>query len=110
VQDIFSGEVALWLRRGVKAIDVQGPEEHAGGHLPGAVNLPLACLTLARLTLVPERRAAPLVVVCASGVRRARAARLPEEAGHPDVAHLLGGTVGWLGEQRPLELPCPDAD
>jgi len=68
MQDIFPNEVGQWQGRGAKIIDVREPAEYAGGHLPGAVNIPLA-----ELTLRAELSAAPVVVVCASGGRSARA-------------------------------------
>ena len=105
MQDIFPNEVGQWQQRGARIIDVREPEEYAGGHLPGAVNIPLT-----DLTLTPQLRASPLVVVCASGGRSARAAALLEEAGHPEVANLLGGTSGWMQEGRPVEVPEVDAD
>jgi len=103
MQDIFPNEVGQWQGRGAKIIDVREPAEYAGGHLPGAVNIPLA-----ELTLRAELSAAPVVVVCASGGRSARAAALLEDAGHQEVANLLGGTFGWMAENRPVELS--DAD
>lgn len=99
MQDIFPNEVGQWQKRGARIIDVREPEEFAGGHLPGAVNIPLA-----DLTLIPELNASPLVVVCASGGRSARAAVMLEEAGHLEVANLLGGTHGWMQEGRPVEF------
>jgi rhodanese-related sulfurtransferase len=103
MQDIFPNEVGQWQERGARIIDVREPTEFAGGHLPGAVNIPLA-----DLTLLPELSATPVVVVCASGGRSARAAALLEGAGHLEVANLLGGTYGWMGENRPVEFT--DAD
>ena len=99
MQDIFPNEVDQWQGRGARIIDVREPAEYAGGHLLGAVNIPLA-----DLTLLPELSATPVVVVCASDGRSARAAALLEEAGHPEVANLLGGTYGWMGENRPIEF------
>ncbi|MDV6375578.1 rhodanese-like domain-containing protein [Deinococcus arenicola] len=103
VQDIFPAEVSLWLRRGAQLIDVREPAEYAGGHLPGAVNIPLA-----QLKSTPVLSRAPVVLVCASGSRSAQAAALLTEAGHSDVAHLLGGTVGWMQEGRAVEFPEVD--
>ena len=102
MQDIFPNEVGQWQQRGARIIDVREPEEFAGGHLPGAVNIPLA-----DLTLIPELTASPLALVCASGGRSARAAALLEGAGHPN---LLGGTFGWIQEGRSVEFPEVDAD
>ncbi len=103
MQDIFPSEVGQWQKRGARIIDVREPAEYAGGHLPGAVNLPLSSLTL-----TPELMASPLVLVCASGGRSARAAGALEEAGHPEVANLMGGTFGWMKEGRPVEFPEGD--
>ena len=105
MQEIFPNEVGQWQKRGARIIDVREPEEFAGGHLPGAVNIPLA-----DLTLIPELNASPLVVVCASGGRSARAAMLLESAGHLEVANLLGCTFGWMQENRPVEFREVDAD
>jgi rhodanese-related sulfurtransferase len=103
VQDIFPAEVSLWLRRGAQLIDVREPAEYVGGHLPGAVNIPLA-----QLKFTPALSRAPVVLVCASGSRSAQAAALLLETGHADVAHLLGGTVGWMQEGRAVEFPEVD--
>ncbi len=99
VQDIFPAEVSLWRRRGARLIDVREPAEYAGGHLPGAVNTPLA-----ELKDTPELNISPVVLICASGSRSAQAAALLTEAGHSDVANLLGGTIGWMQEGRPIDL------
>ena len=96
-------EVVELLANGAQLVDVLPAEEYASEHLPGAVNIPLASLTLS-----PELTASPLVVVCASGGRSARAAALLEDAGHPEVANLLGGTFGWLQENRPVVFPDVD--
>jgi len=103
MQDIFSNEVSQWQKRGARIVDVREPEEYAEGHLPGSVNIPLA-----NLTLTPELCASPLIVVCASGGRSAHAAGILEAAGHPEVANLLGGTFGWIQENRPIEFPKGD--
>ena len=47
-------------------IDVREPAEFAGGHIPGAINLPLARIAEADLGLAAGRK---LVLVCASGRR-----------------------------------------
>lgn len=81
------------LRAGqVQVIDVREPQEWQAGHLPGAVHLPLGDL--------PERLAdlpgdTPVVVVCRSGTRSARAAALLRERGVA-VANLEGGLRAWV--------------
>jgi rhodanese-related sulfurtransferase len=83
-------------------LDVRQPDEFTAppGHLPGAVNVPLA--ELGERTLDLARRKQPLVVVCKTDRRSARAAAELSAAGVKNVAVLRGGTDGW--HQRGLAL------
>jgi uncharacterized membrane protein YdjX (TVP38/TMEM64 family)/rhodanese-related sulfurtransferase len=76
-------------------LDVRGPDEFAGplGHVPGAHNLPLG-----ELARTPDAIAAggrPIIVVCMTDKRSAKAAELLGAAGHRDVLVLRGGMVQW---------------
>ncbi len=73
-------------------LDVREPEEYAGGHVPGAVNLPQAELA-ARLDEVPRDR--PLLLVCRSGARSQRAAQFLRQVGFEQVMNVRGGTEAW---------------
>ena len=86
----------------VMLLDVRQPNEFTAppGHLPGAVNVPLA--ELADRTTDLARRKQPIVVVCKTDRRSARAAADLSAAGLKDVAVLRGGTDGW--HQRGLIL------
>jgi rhodanese-related sulfurtransferase len=79
-------------------IDVRTPEEFAGGHLPGAQNVPLDAIESGTAVLP----AGPLVVVCASGKRSARAAATLARDGR-SVTDLAGGTGAWVAAGLPLE-------
>jgi uncharacterized membrane protein YdjX (TVP38/TMEM64 family)/rhodanese-related sulfurtransferase len=76
-------------------LDVRGPDEFTAppGHLPGAVNVPLA--ELADRTPDLARRKHAIVVVCKTDRRSARAAVELSAAGLKDVTVLRGGTDGW---------------
>lgn len=97
------------LRRGMTAsaamllIDVRGPDEFNAppGHLPGAINIPLPELPgrLAEIT-APAR---PIVLVCKTDRRSAKAAETLLAAGVRDVAVLRGGTDGWHQRGLPLD-------
>lgn len=86
-------------------MDVREPDEFAGVHIPGAVNIPLSVLRGGEPEDLPEEaqevadRAAlagrPLVVYCASGARSARVVDILAEAGIPAV-NLPGGIDAWL--------------
>jgi glyoxylase-like metal-dependent hydrolase (beta-lactamase superfamily II)/rhodanese-related sulfurtransferase len=73
-------------------LDVREPEEFAGGHIPGAVNLPQADLAT-RLDEVPRDR--QLYVICQGGFRSLRAAQFLKQRGFKGVASVKGGTEGW---------------
>lgn len=85
----------LAAREAVVLLDVRQPEEFTAppGHLPGAVNIPLADLSDCIGELAARRQ--PVVVVCKTDRRSARAASELCSAGVRDVAILRGGTDGW---------------
>lgn len=84
-------------------IDVREPEEFSTppGHLPGALNVPLGDLPN-RLEEVRDY-GKPVVLVCKTDRRSARAAVTLLASGLPDVAVLRGGTDGWHERGLPLE-------
>src|SRR5450755_2017406 len=83
-------------------VDVRGPDEFNAppGHLPGAINIPLPELPARIAEITAQAR--PVVLVCKTDRRSARAAETLTEAGLRDVAVLRGGTDGW--HQRGLKL------
>jgi rhodanese-related sulfurtransferase len=87
----------------VLLIDVRQPEEFASppGHLPGAMNVPLAEVA-SRARQLAER-GQPIVVVCKTDKRSARAAAELVAAGLPDVTVLRSGTDGWHQQGFALE-------
>lgn len=77
-------------------LDVRRPEEFAGGHLPGALNVEVTAPDFAqRVAALDHSR--PVYVYCRSGARSASAARQLSGAGFPAVAHLVGGVLDWPG-------------
>ena len=85
----------------VVLLDVREPHEFAGGHVPGARNLPQADLAT-RLSEVPRDR--PLYLICQGGFRSLRAAQFLSQMGFKDVASVSGGTEGWRAAQKSLAL------
>lgn len=84
-------ELDAALEAGATLIDVRDASEHAGGHIPGALNIPVNELR-DRLTELP---AGPLVVHCQVGQRGHIAARLLAQHGF-DVVNLDGGYRTWV--------------
>jgi rhodanese-related sulfurtransferase len=75
-------QLAALRARGARIVDVRTPAEFAGGHLPGAVNIPIQELA-ARQGELP--REVPLLLCCASGSRSAMGVALLKRAGFQDV-------------------------
>jgi rhodanese-related sulfurtransferase len=84
-------------------LDVRQPEEFVSppGHLPGARNVPLAEVASRIAELAALRQ--PIVIVCKTDRRSARAAATLIAAGLQDVAVLRGGTDGWHQQGFRLE-------
>jgi adenylyltransferase/sulfurtransferase len=79
-------------------IDVRDPEEFARGHLPRAINIPLARIEQQGLSLPPQ---APTVFICRSGVRSLKAGALARRAGMSAVLQLEGGLLAWQAAVEP---------
>ncbi|MEU2768196.1 rhodanese-like domain-containing protein [Streptomyces diastaticus] len=98
-----AGEARTRLHE-LTVIDVRTPGEYAGGHLPGALNIPLDQI---RRALPDIRRAAEhseILVVCASGARSENACRILAEH-HVTTVTLAGGTGAWAAEGHDLDRP-----
>lgn len=81
---------------GTTVVDVREPDEYAGGHVPGAVNIPLSQVP-ARTAEVPSE--GRVYVVCASGNRSKKATDVLRAAGL-DAVSVRGGTKGWIEDGR----------
>ncbi len=74
----------------VAVVDVREPHEFAGGHIPGAVNLPLSRFKPNQL---PVGKAP--VLICQVGGRSGAALRQAHAAGATHVRHYPGGMNAW---------------
>lgn len=81
-------------------VDVREIEEWVGGHLPGAIHIPLNDLPVRLAEISADQ---PVVVVCASGVRSLYGGQFLIENGYPEVYNLEGGTKTWMLKGLPLE-------
>ncbi|MFG3064232.1 rhodanese-like domain-containing protein [Streptomyces sp. NPDC048231] len=85
-------------------IDVRTPGEYAGGHIPGALNIPLDQLDRALPDISTAARHGEILVVCASGARSEKACRMLAENG-THTATLAGGTGAWAAQGHDLHHP-----
>ncbi len=84
-----------------RLVDVREPDEYVGplGHVEGAELVPLA-----RVEQIAAAwdKAQPVVLVCRSGGRSAKAALLLEAAGFTRVASMRGGMTRWNDARLPV--------
>ena len=83
-------------------LDVRSPDEFASGHIPDAVNVPVAELSdrLVALGLSPTQE---IVVHCQRGGRAAAAESILRDAGYANVRDLSGHMEAWRAGGYPLE-------
>lgn len=76
----------------VRRIDVREPDEFTGplGHLPGAELVPLGTLEAAAASWPREQ---PLLLICRSGGRSAKAAQALARGGFQNLYNLAGGML-----------------
>jgi len=79
---------------GAIVIDVCTPEEFAGGHVPGAINLDVNAPDFAERAAKLDK-GKPVLVNCHAGIRGARAAAVLNDLGFSNVKNLEGGLAAW---------------
>jgi len=90
-RDVGHEELSRAVSEGsVTVVDVREPHEFAGGHIPGAINLPLSRF---RPDEIPTGK--PPVLICQAGARSARALAQTLAAGATQVRHYPSGMSGW---------------
>ena len=93
--------VQLINREKAVLIDVSENAEYAAGHAIGAKNVPLAALEAS--SDLPKNKALPLVVVCPTGTRAARAVPVLKKRGFENARVLAGGLRAWREANLPVE-------
>jgi rhodanese-related sulfurtransferase len=83
-------------RAGDTIVDVRSPDEFAGGHIAGAVNIPLDRLSPETLP------AGQILTTCSMGGRGGRAADMLVAAGR-EAFSIDGGTKAWAAAGLPIE-------
>lgn len=116
---VVSGAMLLapMLRRGAEAtpteavrlinhanalvLDVRENAEFAAGHIAEARHIPLSQLE-ARLSELQKWKDKPIVVICQSGRRSARACGILRKNGFARVSNLAGGLAAWQDAKLPI--------
>ncbi|MDO8704970.1 MAG: rhodanese-like domain-containing protein [Sulfuricaulis sp.] len=94
--------VQLLNREDGVIVDVCEPKEFQAGHIPSAINLPLASLK-DRLRELEKHKNKPLIVACRAGNRSMKGAAILRKHGFPTVYTLSGGMHAWEKENLPVE-------
>jgi rhodanese-related sulfurtransferase len=96
VKTVTVEELEHKLKEGKQVlIDVREPYEFAGGHVKGAVSVPLGQLADKVGKFHPDKET---YVICQSGSRSATAVRLLARAGFENAYSVRGGTSAWRGQ------------
>ncbi|HEY9026393.1 MAG TPA: rhodanese-like domain-containing protein [Burkholderiaceae bacterium] len=93
--------VRLINREKASVVDVSEPGEYAAGHVAGSRNIPLGRVDVAQE--LPKNKALPVILVCATGKRAARAAKALEAKGYVKPVVLAGGLAAWRAANLPVE-------
>ena len=99
--------VRLMNREKASVIDVSEPGEFAAGHIVGSRNIPIGRLEVA--PELPKNKTLPIVLVCASGKRAAKAAKALEAKGYAKAVVLAGGLAAWRTANMPIETSAAPA-
>jgi hypothetical protein len=94
--------VQLINREKAVVVDVCEPAEFAAGHIVGAKNIPLGDLQ-AKLAGAVKNKTLPLILVCQSGARSAKAVVTAKALGFEQAQSLGGGLEAWKAANLPVE-------
>lgn len=81
-------------QQGALLLDVREESEYAALHAPQAKLMPLGDVS-SRLKEIDAYKEKPVVVVCRSGRRSAKAVAILKEAGFTQVSNVQGGMIAW---------------
>ena len=87
--------VAEAAQLGAVLIDVREPGEFAGGHVPGAISIPVGSVEGAKE--LPASKTEPLYVYCQSGMRSSKACGKLQKLGYQNVVNI-GGISSYSGQ------------
>jgi rhodanese-related sulfurtransferase len=94
--------VQLINREKGQVIDVCSAEEFAAAHVAGAKNVPLDQIAAGGKGL-PSNKKLPLVVVCSTGARSAKAVAELKQLGYENAQSLGGGLKAWREANLPID-------
>ncbi|MEB3300233.1 MAG: rhodanese-like domain-containing protein [Candidatus Sericytochromatia bacterium] len=102
--NVQAKDLAAWQAKHPEAmlVDVREPDEFEGGHITGAVLVPVGTIGSWAAKQPKDR---PMVLVCRSGGRSTKAAKQLEQAGFKALVNLEGGMMAWEAAGLPVAKP-----
>lgn len=97
-EKVSAAEAAALVEQGAILLDVREPHEWQAGHAPKARHVPLGQLQ-GRAQEIPNGR--PILTICRSGARSARAAAMLAGDGR-QVSNVTGGMHAWARADLPV--------
>ena len=92
IEQVSVSQVKEKLAGDIQFVDVRRVAEHASGHAPKTINLPLDVLAKEIGKLNPDK---PTYVLCAGGYRSSLGTSVLENAGFKEIYNVTGGTKAW---------------
>lgn len=85
----------------VQLLDVRTPQEYAGGHIDGALNIDVRSDDFRRMVEKELSKDSTILVYCRSGRRSMDAAEILTKLGYK-VVNLKDGIIGWEKDGLPV--------
>ena len=104
IREVDTAEAEQLREQGAVLLDVREADEFEQGAVPGSVFIPRGHLE-SQVEGRLNDKSAPVIVMCAGGVRSAFAARTLGELGYTDVVSMAGGFNKWKDEGRDWKRP-----
>jgi glyoxylase-like metal-dependent hydrolase (beta-lactamase superfamily II) len=101
VAQVSVNEVSKMVGKGIQFVDVRRAAEHANGHAPTTVNIPLDKLPSEFEKLDPSK---PTYVICQGGYRSSVGTSVLENAGFRELYNVAGGTSAWINAGLDTEV------
>ena len=93
--------VNLVNKQGAVIVDVREQKEFSGGHIVGAVNIPMASFD-SRAGELAQHKDQTIVLVCKMGQHAGSVGRKLRALGYENVRRLSGGMMEWSASNLPV--------
>jgi rhodanese-related sulfurtransferase len=104
VRQLSAEELYVMTTKGEEMVlvDVRAPREYEGGHIKGAVNIPVTDLRTRYKELDKKK---PIALVCSTGHRSSLGASILKQQRFEDVYNVAGGMTGYSAAGYSAQCP-----